>query len=165
MRKLLTGLLLIAAAEGAALACSCIAPGTPEEDRSHAREAVQRASAIVEGEALSEYRPGGPGEKVSVRRVLWGEAPAEFRIARPEFASGASCDLLLAKGQRKLLILYDPADRLEPAGRSGAGPKPRTYAIHSLCSDFLLGDPGHLRVTLEEARRRRDQPGHAGERG
>ena len=54
MRFFLAGLLLVAAAEGAALACSCVAPGTPEESRGFAREAVRNAVAIVEVDVLSE---------------------------------------------------------------------------------------------------------------
>jgi hypothetical protein len=152
MRRLWAGLLLVAALETAALACSCIAPGTPEQSRTFAREAVRQAVAIVEGEVLSEYRPGGEGELVRVRNVLWGDAPREIRIARSEFASSASCDLLLARGQRKVLIL-------SPANGS-------RFDIQSLCSDFLVGDGGYLAVTLEEARRlRHGATPRAGERG
>ena len=151
MRRLLLALSLFVALEAAALACSCIAPGTPEESRVHARQAVRRAVAIVEVEVLSEYRPGGEGELVRVRRLLWGEAPPELRLARREFASSASCDLLLTRGQRKLLIL-SPA----PDGR---------FVMQSLCSDFLLSDRGYLDVTLEEARRRGASSAPPGERG
>ena len=160
MRKLLTGLLLILAAEGAALACSCIAPGTPEESREIAREIVRNAVAIVEVDVLSEYRVGGEGELVRVRNVLWGQAPREFRIARGEFASSSSCDLLLERGQRKHLILYPVGQGEFAERRSGRG----DFEIHSLCSDFLLSDRGYLAVTLEEARRRNDAVA-AGERG
>jgi hypothetical protein len=167
MRKLLSGLLLIAAAEGAALACSCIAPGSPEESRPFARQAVQRAVAIVEADVLSEYRPSGLGEQVRVRQVLWGEAPREFRIARREFASSASCDLLLTRGERKILILYSPEDsRLNFDGSQDARDWDGQFAIQNLCSDFLLSDRGYLAVTLEEARRLRDDsPTIRGERG
>jgi hypothetical protein len=151
LRSLGLGLLLIAAVETAALACSCIAPGTPEDSRIFAREAVRNAVAIVEVEALTEYSPGGDGELVQVDRVLWGEAPRQLRLARSGFASSASCDLLLARGQRKVLIL----SRAE-GGR---------YAMQSLCSDFLVGDRGFLDVTLEEARRRDGPSSPAGERG
>ena len=143
-------LLLMAAAESAALACSCLAPGTPEDSRTFAREAVRNAVAIVEVEVLSEYRPGGDGERVRIVRTLWGEAPGEVRLARSEFASGASCDLLLAPGQRKLLILS--------RGQGGR------FVMQNLCSDFLLGDGGYLDVTLDEARHR-GNPAPGGERG
>ncbi len=145
MRKFLIGLALVAAAETAALACSCIAPGTPEESRSVARETLRGAVAIVEADVLSEYRPGGAGEQVRVRRLLWGRAPRDLRIERRDFASSASCDLLLSRGQRRFLILY-PAENRRYAGRR--------FRIQSLCSDFLVSDRGFLAVTLEEARRR-----------
>ncbi len=151
MRFFLSGLLLIAAAESAALACSCIAPGTPGASRAFAREAVRNAVAIVEVDVLSEYSPGGDGELVRVVRTLWGEAPREVRLARSEFASSASCDLLLSRGQRKLLILSRAA-----GGR---------FVMQNLCSDFLLGDGGYLDVTLDEARRRGGAAPPAGERG
>ena len=150
MRFFLAGLLLVAAAEGAALACSCVAPGTPEESRGFAREAVRNAVAIVEVDVLSEYGPGGEGERVRVVRTLWGEAPGEVRLARSEFAGGSSCDLRLARGQRKRLILSRGQD-----GR---------FVMQNLCSDFLLGDGGYLDVTLDEARRR-GGAAPAGERG
>ena len=151
LRWLGLGLGLIAAVDSAALACSCIAPGSPEDSRDFAREAVRNAVAIVEVEALSEYGPGGDGELVRVDRVLWGEAPGRLRLARSEFASSASCDLLLARGQRKILIL-SPAE--------GGG-----FAMQCLCSDFLVSDRGFLDVTLEEARRRGGPSAPAGARG
>ena len=151
MRHWFFAALLVAAAESAALACSCIAPGTPEESRDLAREVVRKAVAIAEVEVLSEYRPDGEGERVRVVRTLWGEAPSEFRLARPDFASSASCDLLLEAGQRKILIL-SPAE----GGR---------FAMQSLCSDFLVSDRGFLDVTLDEARRRDAPAPPAGERG
>jgi hypothetical protein len=145
MGKWLIGLALVAAAETAALACSCIAPGTPEESRTVARGAVKEAVAIVEVQALSGYRQGGAGERVRVRKTLWGKAPAEFRIERSSFASSASCDLLLTPGQRKVLILL-PATKPRERGR--------VFRMQSLCSDYLTSNRGFLRVTLEEARRR-----------
>jgi hypothetical protein len=152
MRHLWLGLVAAAALETAALACSCIVPGTPEESRTFARDAVRNAVAIVDADVLSEYRPGGDGERVRVRSILWGEAPREFHIARREFASSASCDLLLARGQRKVLLITPASDG--------------QFTIQSLCSDFLLGDGGYLAVTLEEARRRDGGVApKAGERG
>ena len=143
MRKLLLGILLVAAADGAALACSCIAPGTPEQSRGLARDAVRNAIAIVEVEVLSGYRPGSIGEEVRVRNVLWGRAPSSFGIERRAMPSSASCDLLLTTGQRKVLILYPAA-----TGRH------RRFVIQSTCADFLVNSRGHLAVTLQEARRR-----------
>jgi hypothetical protein len=145
MRRWLIGLALALAAETAALACSCIAPGTPEQSRSMAREVVANAVAIVEVQALSGYRYGGGGERVRLGRTLWGKAPArEFRIERRDHASSAACDLLLERGQKKLLILYPATDRRQ---------RGKAYRMQSLCSDYLLSGR-FLRVTLEEARRR-----------
>ncbi len=53
MRRLWLGLVAAAALETAALACSCIAPGTPEESRTFARDAVRNAVAIVDADVLS----------------------------------------------------------------------------------------------------------------
>lgn len=146
MRNLLLGLSLILGLEAAALACSCMAPGSPEASRSMARQAMVNAVAVVEVDVLSEYRPGGPGELVRLRRTLFGDAPKTFRIQRGSFASGASCDLLLRKGERKVLILSEPGENRFTGKR---------FQIQSLCSDYLTSDRGYLAVTLQEARRRR----------
>ncbi len=146
MRKLLIGLSLILGVEAAALACSCMAPESPEASRAMAREVVKNAVAIVEVDVLSEYRPGGPGELVRLRRTLFGKAPKSFRIQRGPFASDASCDLLLRKGQRKVLVLS------RPAGNRFTGQR---FQMQSLCSDYLTSDRGYLAMTLQEARRRR----------
>ena len=149
MRKALAFLLLVLAGESLALACTCVAPDPPEKSRPYAREAVARAIAIVEAEALTEYRSGGAGERVRVHRVLWGEAPREFTVARREFASSASCDLLLTPGEPRRLILY-PAESASFGDDEASG----DFAIQSLCADFLVSDGGFLDVTLDEARRR-----------
>lgn len=149
MRKLLWVLAVSAGLESAALACSCVPPPPAAEARTAAREAVEGAVAIVEVETLSEYRPGGRGERVRVLRTLFGKAPATFAIERGPFASSASCDLLLSKGAGAVLIVR--------AGEGGA------YRIQSLCSNFLTSED-YLPVTIEEARRASDTPAKAGER-
>lgn len=146
MRRILLGLSLVLGLEAAVLACSCMAPGSPEASRTMARQAVGDAVAIVEVDVVSEYRPGGPGELVRLRRTLFGKSPKTFRIQRGDFASSASCDLLLSKGQRKVLILS------RPAGKGSTGQR---FRIQSLCSDYLTSDRDYLAVTLQEARRRR----------
>lgn len=145
MRKLPILLALVLGLEAAALACSCVPPESPQASRAAAREAVRNAVAIVEVDVLSEYRHGGPGELVRVRRALYGTAPKTFRIQRSSFASSASCDQLLTKGQRKMLILS------RPAGNRATG---QSFQIQSLCSDYLTG-ARYLPVTLQEARRPR----------
>ena len=142
MAKLLIALLLVLGFEAAAWACSCVPPAPPEQSRQAARETVKGAVAIVDVQALSDFQfESGRGERVRVLRTRWGRAPKQFEIQRRPSASSASCDLILAKGQRKTLILY-------PAGRG-------RFRIQSLCSDYLVGTPGHLAVTLQEASRRR----------
>ncbi|HEX8258595.1 MAG TPA: hypothetical protein VF589_13265 [Allosphingosinicella sp.] len=136
MRTIVLGLMLLAGVEGAALACSCIPPGAPEQSRGFAREALQGVTAIVEAEAISDYRPGGPGEEVRVLRTLFGSAPPTIRLERSEHASSASCDLLLGKGERKVLMLT-PAEG-------------GTYRMQSLCSDYLTSER-YLPILLEEA--------------
>jgi hypothetical protein len=123
-----------------------MAPESPEKSRGAARQAVGNAVAIVEVDVLSEYRPGGAGELVRLRRTLFGKAPKTFRIQRGPFASDASCDLLLRKGERKVLILS------QPVGNRFTGQR---FQIQSLCSDYLTSDRGYLSVTLQEANRRR----------
>jgi hypothetical protein len=149
MRKLLLVLALAAGAESAALACSCIVPAPPEQSRAEARHAVQDLVAIVEADVLTAYRPGSAGEQVRVRRTLFGKAPKTLRIDRGPFASSASCDLLLERGKRKVLLLR--------RGKGGA------YQMQSLCSDFLTSER-YLPVVIQEARRTRATPGKAGER-
>jgi hypothetical protein len=148
MRKLLIVLALTAGIESGALACSCIAPGPPEESRPFAREVAQGLVAIVEAEALTEFR-GSAGEQVRVRRTLYGKAPRTLRIERAPYASSASCDLLLARGQRKVLMLR--------RGKEGA------YRMQGLCDDFLTSER-HLPMMIEEARRSSGMPRRGGER-
>lgn len=147
MRFLILSLSLIIAAEGAALACSCIAPGTPEQARSFSREVVRGAAAIVEVDVLSGYDPRRRrAEVVRVRRTLFGRAPASFHIYRPAPPGSASCDIELSRGERRILVIYPAAASWWTRGQ---------YRIHGLCSDSLVREPRYLAVLLEEARRRR----------
>jgi hypothetical protein len=127
MRKLLIALALTAGIESAALPCSCVVPSSLDDARvsSSAREAAQGLVAVVEAEAITGYG-GGAGEQVRVRRTLFGKAPRTLRIERRPSASSASCDLLLERGQRKVLML-----------RRGNG---GTYRMQGLCDDFLTSE-------------------------
>jgi hypothetical protein len=146
MRAWTIAAILLVAAEGVALACSCIAPGKPEEARATAREVVKEAVAIVEVQVLSGYdERWRKGERVEVRRTLFGRAPATFHVFRYGRPSSAACGLELKKGERRVLILYRP--KRTPWFGSH-------YAVHNLCSDYLVRQP-YLPVTLQEARRRR----------
>jgi hypothetical protein len=139
-------LALAVAAETAALACSCAAPGTAAESRVAAREAVRGAVAIVQVEVLAGYdQQRRRGEQLRVKRTLFGRAPATVELYRPSAPSSAGCDLELGRSQRRVLILY-PA----PGGFFSG----RRYRTQSLCSDYLTS-PFYLPITLQEARRRR----------
>jgi hypothetical protein len=135
---------LIALTGTAALACSCVAPGTREEARAHAREVLKRAVAVVEVDVLAGYDQRlRRGEQVRVRRLLAGRAPKGFQVYRNGPPSSAACELGLNAGERRVLILYPPRTR------SWFG---TYYGVHGLCSDFLVHRP-YLTVTLQEARR------------
>jgi len=154
MRKLLLAIALTAGVEDAALACSCIAPSGPEEARADARQIAPNVVAIVEAVTMTPYRPGpdlewGVGEQVRVQRTLFGKAPRTLRLARGRMPSSASCDLMLDKGQRKVLILS--------RGRKGA------YRMQGLCSDYLTSER-YLPILLDEARKSRGHPAKAGKR-
>ena len=143
MRKLMLGLAFAVAVEAAALACSCAYPSDVGEARIHARDALRRATAVVEADVLTSYDSRRQrGEQVRVRRVLFGRAPRSFDVARAGRPSSAACELELGAGERRILILYPATGKLK--GRFG---------VHSLCSEPLLS-PRYLAVTLEEARRR-----------
>lgn len=131
----------------AALACSCVAPSSPAQSREFARSAVEHAVAIVEIRVLSAYDARSQrGERVQVRRVLWGRAPNRFELERGPSPSSASCDLLFRAGERRYMILY-PAERRTRGG-------PARFRPHGLCTDHLVQAPGHRAILLEEARRR-----------
>ena len=133
----------------AAVACSCMAPGTAGESRGTARAALEGASAIVEVEVLAGYEhQARTAEKVRVLRTLWGESPDILTLARGGFPSSASCDLLFETGERRLLILYP----------SGEAEGPSRLQPHGLCTDFLVQSPEHLAVLLKEAAAMQPQP-------
>jgi hypothetical protein len=102
---------------------------------------------------LSFEESTGTGERMRVVQAHAGSAvPSEFRVARGEFPSSASCDLLIGKSQRDLVLLY------AAAGSPGAEP---TYRISSLCTAHLLDKP----VFRDEVARLMAAPSGQGERG
>ena len=146
MRLLPAAIGFLLLAEGAALACSCAEPADTAEARRHAREVLRGAAAVVEVDVLSDYdEKRRAGEEVRVRRLLAGRAPAVFRLHRPAPPNSAACHLELARGERRVLVIY-------PA-RSWRGG--REYRTHGLCSDSLTREPRFLALLVEEARRRR----------
>jgi hypothetical protein len=144
MRFVALALAFLLLAETAALACSCLRPGSPEESRGHARELMRKASAIVEVDVLAGYDARlDRGEQVRVRRVLAGRAPRSFQVNRLGAPSSAACQMELQPGERRTLILF-------PAKKAGSAAR---FNIHGLCDDHLVQEP-YLRMTLKEARRR-----------
>lgn len=123
----------IFAVEAAALACSCLAPpDDPVLLRRFAAESAKGAVALVEVEVLTTYRPG-ESERLRVTRTLAGSAPAQFRVQRGAFASGASCDVTYTAGDRDLVILY-------PASASATSGLP-VLPISGLCTQVMFAKP------------------------
>ena len=121
------------AAETAAIACSCLATDDPVQLKALAADAAKDAVAMVEVETILTFEESkGAGDRMRVVQALAGGAvPAEFRVARGDFPSSASCDLLFEKGQRDVVLLYAPA--------AAPGNEP-TYRISGLCTAHLLDE-------------------------
>lgn len=148
MRRLLAALLLLVAAESAALACSCVmAPRDAAQRQSMARDTRAGAVALVEVELVSPYAGPGRGERLRVRRTLAGRAPAVFQVERDRAPSSASCDLEFQRGQRTLILLY-------PA-RQPVNARARVYRISASCTSYLLNDAAFRATLLREWSRRR----------
>lgn len=139
-RALLLAVFILFGGATAAVACSCLMPRSPAEAAHLARSTLQGAVAIVEADVLTGYvERSRTGERLRVRRVLWGRAPASLTLARVGSPSSASCDIEFRPGERRVVILYRRPAGLEP---------------HNLCSDYLVRG-AYLRVLLREARRLR----------
>lgn len=147
MRHALIAFALIAAAETAAIACSCMmAPQSAAERQRLVREVSRRAVALVEVEVVSPYdERTGRGERLRVRRTFAGRAPALVTIERLRQPSGASCDVQFMPRQRATVILY-PAAR--PTG-------PGVYSLSSTCTTYMLADQPFRAALIAEMRRRR----------
>ena len=145
---------LLIAAETAAIACSCMATDDPVELRRLAAESAKDAVALVEAETIVSFEESkGAGDRMRVVRTLAGSVlPAEFRVARGEMPSSASCDLLIEKGQRDLVLVY-------PAGATGSDQP--VYRISGLCTAHLLDKP----LFRDEVARLLAVPRVRGERG
>lgn len=134
MKRLFALALLAAAAETAALACSCLATDDPEELRRIAAHVAENATALVEAEALTSYERTRAGEQMRVVRVFAGDAPASFQVYRGRgVPSSASCDMLYRPGERATVILY-------PAPAAGAATLP-VYRTSGLCTVHMLEQP------------------------
>jgi hypothetical protein len=96
-------------ATGAAGACTMVAaphPPTPAEEQAAARLVVDRAAAIIDGQVIRPYVPGGTPALVRVHRVFRGPQ-------RTDYAVGVltSCDIpLMRPGERARMILSGGPD-------------------------------------------------------
>ncbi len=147
MPRLLLLLLILAAAEGSALACSCIRPPTdPVQQRVHAREVARGALALVEVELVAPYDARlGRGERLRVRRTLAGRAPAVFEVERSHAPSSASCDVEFRRGARTWVVLYAPRMR----GRT------IRYRVSASCTGYMLAGAAFRSELAAQMRRRR----------
>lgn len=147
MRRVLLPLLLLAAAETSALACSCIRPPIdPVQQRLHAREIARGALALVEVELVAPYgsRPGG-GERLRVRRTLAGRAPAMFEVERPNAPSSAACDVEFRRGARTWVVLYAPRYSVRKA----------VFRVSASCTGLMLAGAAFRAELAAQMRRRR----------
>jgi hypothetical protein len=147
MRRYLVPLLLLVAAESAAIACSCIMPPTdPAQRRAQAREVARGALALVEVELAAPYdQRSGRGERLRVRRTLAGRAPALFEVERHHPPSSASCDVEFQPRARTFVVLYAPQMR----GRTVR------YRISPTCTGYMLAGAAFRADLVAEMRRRR----------
>ncbi|HEX8572784.1 MAG TPA: hypothetical protein VF759_08535 [Allosphingosinicella sp.] len=145
MRHKLLALLLAAAAETAALACSCRQPPDSDSGRRRlAAELAEGAAALVEVELARPYDDRtGRGERLRVRRTLAGRAPPVVDLERHGRPQSAACEQEFAPGRSRIVILYPPL-------RLGGG-----HRVASSCTTFLLADPPMLEAVTEAMRRRR----------
>ncbi len=147
MSRLLLLPLLFLAGEGAALACSCVRPpADPAQQRIHARDAARGALALVEVELVSPYDARrGRGERLRVRRILAGRAPAAFEVERTNAPSSAACDVEFRPAVRTPVVLYAPRMR---------GGTVR-YRISSTCTGYMLGGAAFRAELAAQIRRGR----------
>ena len=141
-------------AERAAIACSCMDTDDPVELRKLATEVANDAVAMVEVETILTFEESkGAGDRMRVVRTLvGGNLPAEFRVARGQFPSSASCDLLFEKGQRDVVLLF--------ASPAMASTEP-TYRLSGLCTAHMLDK----KVFRDEVARLMNERLGRGERG
>jgi len=147
MRRFLAALLILVAAESAALACSCMrTPSDPAQRRAMAREIATGALALVEVEVAAPYERPGRGERLRVRRTLAGHAPASFRVERNRTPSSAACDVEFSSEGRTLILLYPPA---QPVNSRGP-----VYRVSASCTTYMLADPAFRAELLRQWGRR-----------
>jgi hypothetical protein len=142
---------------GAALACVCVAPLSPAEQRETARRIAQQAAAVAEIELVEpmDYE-AMRAELYRVVKVHVGQAPEQFRLGR-EFTRTAtgevqmtmtSCDVVPPAEERATVVLY-------------GSPNSRTMGIGGTCDHMFINSPGAVDLVRQEAQKL----GEDGERG
>ncbi len=100
--------LLAMLAPNAASACSMYVPRPPTaaEERAAARQLVDGAAAIIDGEVIRTFVPGRAAALVRVHRLFKGPQRAEFEVGVL-----TSCDVpLMRLGERARMILTGGPD-------------------------------------------------------
>ena len=155
MRHLLgfVAVVLIAAAETAALACTCIAlPSDAAERRRLASDVAEGAVALVEVELDRPYDAAAArGERLRVVSTLAGGAPATVDVERDGPPNAAGCDLGFRRGERVIVMLYPP--RAADAGEA-------RFRLADKCLTQLVGD-ATFRAELIAAMAGREERGAA----
>lgn len=93
------------------MACSVVIPSSwgPAEFRKVARDAVQSATAIIDGEVIRPAIPGRQNALVRAARVFKGPNQTEFEVGERD-----SCSILLDQtGERRRMLLVGGPDVYE----------------------------------------------------
>ena len=132
----------------AAIACVCIGPQSPAEQRETAARIAAEAAAVAEIEQIEPMDSQAMrAELYRVHKVYAGKAPAQFRLGR-EFERGAdggvmmtmtSCDVIPPPGERTIVVLY-------------ASSTPGAYRIGGTCDHLFINSPGAVELVREAAR-------------
>lgn len=142
--------LLALLAPGTAGACSMNAPRplTPVEAQAAARQVIDHAAAIIDGEVIRPVVPGHSPALVRVHRRFTGPAQAEVEIGIM-----TSCDVPLVRmGERQRMILTGGPDVYFIRMGMGVGPGVAAAIDRLLGSDRTRDWPYVQGIVLPEAR-------------
>jgi hypothetical protein len=128
--------LALAAAETAALACTCLAlPSDAAQRQRLASDVADGAVALIEVELDTAYdAAANRGERLRVVSTLAGAAPALVEIERDGPPDSSRCDLEFRSGERVIVMLYPP--------RGAAAGDPARFRLADRCLTELVGDAG-----------------------
>jgi hypothetical protein len=149
-RSLLLLPLLALLAPGAAAACSMNAPRplTPVEVQAAARQVIDHAGAIIDGEVIRPVVPGHTPALVRVHRQFTGPARTEVEVGIM-----TSCDVPLVRmGERQRMILTGGPDVWVIRMGMGVGPGVAAAIDRLLGSDRTRDWPYVQGIELPEAR-------------